>query len=270
MTRGGNVAPRRRNQPNEMNLLLQRVVFLAVVMGGLTGAGAYSSGGAGTGSAAVPFASGEQLDYRISWNSALTAATARMRVVEQRPFFGRTAWHFQTRAQTVEPIRFLYKLDDQFDSYTDAATLAGMQYEMYIREQNRNEDSVIRMSPEGEPAGDDGPTVRVPAGTRDPLGFLYSLRAMDWSRADAVKMNVYDGKKLYELRIRRLATAQPVTVPAGSYAATKLEMRAFERGREVRNTLFNIWLSEDSAKRPVLIEADLPIGTFRVELERAK
>lgn len=219
--------------------------------------------------AAVPFASGEQLDYRISWNSALTAATARMRVVEQRPFYGRTAWHFQTRAQSVEPVRFLYKLDDQFDSYTDAATLAGIQYEMYIREQNRNEDSIIRMSREGEPADDDGPTVRVPEGTRDPLGFLYSLRAVDWSRSEAVKMNVYDGKKLYELRIRRLATAQAVTVPAGSYAATKLEMRAFERGREVRNTLFHVWLSEDSGKRPVLIEADLPIGTFRVELERA-
>lgn len=217
---------------------------------------------------AVPFGAGEQLDYRIGWEKFLTAATARMRVVERRPFYGRMAWHFQTRARTVEPVRFLYALDDQFDSYTDAATLAGLQYETYLREPGKKEDNIVRMSTKEQPAGDDGPTVRVPEGTRDPLGALYSLRAHDWSRAETLQMPVYDGKKLYELRARKARVGEAVTVPAGSYKTTLLELHVYERGRELRDTLFRIWLSDDAGRVPVRIEAGLPVGTFRVELER--
>lgn len=217
--------------------------------------------------AAVPFWSGEQLDYRVGWQNFLTAATARLRVIERRPFHGRTAWHFQARARTVEPVRYLYLLDDQFDSYTDTATLAGLQYETYIREQGREEDSVVRLSTDGDPAGDNDPSVRVPPGTRDPLGALYSLRATDWSATDRARISVYDGKKLYELRVR-VAGRGKILVPAGTYAATKLELRVFERGREKQNTLFRVWLAEDASRIPVLMEAELPFGTFRVELER--
>jgi len=131
--------------------------------------------------APVPFTSGEQLHYRIGWQNFLTAATARLSVVERRPFYGRTAWHFQAKARTAEPVRLLYTLDDQFDSYTDTVSLAGLQYEVHIREQGRQEDTVVRMSNEGQPATGEEPTVRVPAGTRDPLGAFYSLRAADWN-----------------------------------------------------------------------------------------
>jgi len=220
--------------------------------------------------AAVPFPAGEHLDYRVGWQDFLTAATARLRVVERRPFYGRVAWHFQARARTVEPVRLLYTLDDQFDSYTDTTTLAALQYEAYLREQGKQEDSIVRMSTEDDPAPGDGPSVRVPPGTRDPLGLFYGLRAIDWSQTREMHIPVYDGKKLYEVRACKAGVRQAITVPAGSYAATKIELRVFERGRELRNTLFTFWLAEDEARTPVLVRADLPFGTFRVELERVR
>ena len=219
--------------------------------------------------AAVPFAVGEQLEYRVGQNF-LTAATAQLRVVDRKPFSGRNAWHFQARAQTVDPVRLLYTLDDQFDSYTDAATLAGLQYVTHVRETRRQEDAVVRMSNEGDAASGDQPSVRVPAGTRDPLGALYALRATDWAGTETLTLPVYDGKKLYEMRVRRLERGEEVEVAAGTYDATRLELRLFERGRETQGTRFQVWISEDPRRLPVLIEAELPFGTFRVELERVR
>ena len=216
--------------------------------------------------AAVPFRAGEQLDYRVGWQAIATAATVQFRVVERRPFYGRTAWHFQTNARTVEPASYLYSLNDQFDSYTDTTTLGGIQYEMYIREQDRKENNIIRMSTEGEPASGNGPSVRVPAGTRDPIGTLFWLRAVDWAKTAEARTNVYDGKKLYELRVRRVAEREEVRVVAGQYTATKLELRVYDRGREVQSTSFVCWLAQDAARTPVLIEAETPVGDVRVEL----
>jgi len=226
--------------------------------------------GAGSAEAAVPFRVGEKLDYRVGWQTFLTAATAQVRVEERRPFYGRTAWHFQASARTVEPVRYLYTLDDQFDSYTDTVSLGSMQYETYLREMGGREDTRIRMSADGEAEHGDGPTVRVPPGTRDPLGAFFSLRAVDWEKTTETKMHVYDGKKLYELRARKVGPAETVTVPAGEFSATRIEMRVYERNRELASTRFQVWLAQDPPKTPVLAEAELPFGSFRVELTRVE
>lgn len=218
----------------------------------------------------VQFRVGEKLDYRVGWQSFLTAATAQIRVEARRPFYGRTAWHFQATAHTVEPVRYLYTLDDQFDSYTDTTSLASLQYETYLREMGSREDTRIRMSTDGDADNVDGPSVRVPPGTRDPLGAFFSLRAVDWERDTETRMPVYDGKKLYELRARKVGAGESVTVPAGEFSATRIEMRVFDRSRELTGTRFRLWLARDPARTPVLVEADLPIGTFRVELTRVQ
>jgi hypothetical protein len=218
----------------------------------------------------VPFRVGEKLDYRVGWQNFLTAATAQIRVEARRPFYGRTAWHFQATARTVEPVRYLYTLDDQFDSYTDTTSLASLQYETYLREMGSRDDTRIRMSTDGDADSTDGPSVRVPPGTRDPLGAFFSLRAVDWEQTPEARMPVYDGKKLYELRARKVGAEESVTVPAGDYSATRIEMRVYERNREVTGARFQFWLARDPARTPVLIEAELPIGTFRVELTGAQ
>jgi len=40
----------------------------------------------------------------------------------------------------------VFELDDQFDSYSDAATLASMQYEMHLSERGQKVESVQRMT----------------------------------------------------------------------------------------------------------------------------
>ena len=83
-------------------------------------------------------------------------------------------------------------------------------------------------------------------------------------------MPVYDGKKLYELRVRKAGGSEEITVPAGTFRAIRLDLRVYERGRELQNSRFSVWLEKNAPHVPVLIEAELPFGTFRVELERTR
>jgi hypothetical protein len=217
----------------------------------------------------VPFRAGEKLEFRGGWQFYDGAATLKLGVIDQRAFSGRPAWHFQAQATTLNPLRYIFILDDQFDSYSDAAELASRQYEAYIREQDKHEDRISRMSHEGEPAPAGGAAVRVPAGTRDPLGALYFLRSVDWTRISTVTMPVYDGKKLYELRARLGRAAEPTEVPAGRFTASRIDLRVYERRRELTQVRISLWLANDAARTPVRVEAELPFGPVRAELSRA-
>ena len=218
----------------------------------------------------VPFRAGEKLEFRGGWQFYNGGATLKLAAVEQRPVSGRAAWHFQAQATTLNPLRYIFILDDQFDSYSDAASIASLQYEQYIREQNKREEHIFRMSHEGEPVPADTAVVRVPAGTRDPLGALYFLRTVDWSRAPAVTMPVFDGKKVYELHARLSNHAEDVEVPAGNFTASRIDLRISERGRDVTTVRISLWLANDTARTPVRVEAELPFGAVRAELYRVE
>ena len=60
-----------------------------------------------------------------------------------------------------------------------------------------------------------------------------------------------------------------VSVPAGKFTASKREIRVFDNGAEMKDAHFLLYLANDAARTPVLMEAVLPVATARVELKKA-
>lgn len=216
--------------------------------------------------AAVPFATGERLSFRVIWSKfSVNAATIQLAVVERRDFFGRMAWHFRALAQTIDTMRVLYPLDDQLDSYTDAAQLNSMQYEMYLHEQGKQQTSSWRLISDGSPAPANVTAARVSPGTRDPISLLYMLRAADWKTTPQLRAPVFDGRNLYDV-VARLESSEQAIVPAGQFSASKISVRVYDHGQELSSTHFTVWLAQDATRTPVLVETELPIGTARLEM----
>jgi hypothetical protein len=216
--------------------------------------------------AVMPFHVGETLKYQVAWATFTTAAAVQMIVAERRDLFGWGTWHFRAVAHTVSPVRSLFAIDDQFDSYTDAASLESRQYEMYLNEMGKKQDRVIHLLPMGQAPRGDLPRVVVLPGTRDPLGALYALRGVDWQKTPEFRAPVYDGRDVYELRARLVATSEPIAVAAGNYSASRISIHLFQHDKEVSGMSFSAWLAHDPARTPVLLQAELPFGNLRVEL----
>lgn len=215
----------------------------------------------------VPFHVGERLAFRVLWSKyAVHAARLEFAVVALGRYFSHEAWHFRLQAHTTDTTRMVYSLDDQFDSYTDAARLISLQYEMYIREQGKQQTDAWRITTAGNAAPPHAAVARVLPGTRDPIGLLYVLRATDWRSRTELRTPVFDGHHLYEVVARRGPELEKVTVPAGQFDALRIEVRVFDRGRKLSGTHFSLWLARDATRTPVLIEAVVPIGTARIEL----
>jgi hypothetical protein len=216
--------------------------------------------------AVVPFRAGERISYRVLWSKySVNAGNIDFAVVEHRDFFGHSAWHFRATAQTVNTMRIVYPLDDQFDSYTDASQLTSLQYEMYLHEQGKEQSSSWRMISDGSPAPRDVSAARVLPGTRDVIGLLYALRAANWKSTPEFHAPVFDGRNLYDVVARLADPSVQITLAAGTAAGSKIDLRVFQHGEDVAGTHFSVWLALDAARTPLLVEAELPIGTARVE-----
>ena len=217
----------------------------------------------------VPFRAGETLNFSGQWLGMSGAITAELSVPEQRAVYGRDAWHLRAQLHTNNPLRYLVAVDDQFDAYDALAELLGLQFEMYLHESGRSETHLFRLAPTPVEARANVTDVRVPQGTRDPLGMLYLLRTVDWQKASEARGPVFDGRKIYDVRAQLATPQQEISVTAGKYNASGIAVRVFENGSEMTNTKLKLWIAHDAAHTPVLLEMELPIGTGRVELTRA-
>ena len=219
----------------------------------------------------LPLRDGEVLDYTANVASLNNVATLTLKVVGRGNFAGKSTWHLQATAHTQNALRMVFELDDQFDSYSDAGTLASMQYEMRLNERGQKVESKQRMTAMGsEPAPADATAARVLPGTRDPLGLMQYLRNVEWGKTPAVRSPVYDGHKLYEVRAKITSASESVIVPAGKYAASKIEIHVFEGGVEMKDASFTLHLANNAGRTPVLLEAIMPFATARVELQKEK
>lgn len=219
----------------------------------------------------LPLRGGEVLEYTANVASLNNVANLKLEVREHKDFFGKSAWHLQAFAHTENPLRMVFELDDQFDSYSDATTMTSLQYEMHLSERGQKVSSVQRMTVTGkEPAPPDATEARVLPGTRDPLGMMQYLRNVDWTKTTEVRGPVYDGHKLYDVSAKLTGSGEAVTVPAGSYKTSKIEIRVFDNGQEMKDAHFTVYFANAVARTPVLLEAIMPFATARVELKRAK
>lgn len=214
----------------------------------------------------MPFRPGERLNYQVSWAAFTTAASLELSIPEVRDLYGWHTWHFRASAHTTNTVRALFAIDDEFDSYTDGTTLESRQLESYLNEMGRKQDEQWRFVAEGQASRAPEPTLIVLPGTRDPLGALYALRAVDWQRVPEIRAPVYDGHQFYEMRAKMEGSSEVVEVAAGRFSTARITVQVFQHNKEVSGIDFAMWLASDSARTPVLMRAELPFGTLRVEL----
>ena len=240
-----------------------------------TGAGASPAAkmvpAADPGPPGLPLKGGEVLDFTADVAKVSNVATLELQTVEKRNFYGTNAWHLQAFAHTQNPLRMVFELDDQFDSYSDAATMTSMQYEMHLSERGQKVTSVQHLTSTGRDATPPNAVqTHVLPGTRDPLGMMQYLRHVDWTKMQKVEGPVYDGHKLYDVTASLAGSGQSVTVPAGTYSTDKVEIRVFDNGQEMNDAHFFVYFAKNDARTPVLLEAEMPFAAARVALKSVK
>ena len=228
----------------------------------------------------VPFKPGETLAYDISWAAFMTAATATVSVKEKRPSYDSIAYYIVAEGQPTSLVAALYKLYYKADTLLDAYTLLPQRGSLYSQEAGRQHLRATRFQQETHKAQyevQSGPTLTnvdaradlsIPASTQDAVSVIYALRALEMKPGATVVIPLSINGNTYHVRVVT-ANRESVSCGLGTVSAWKLIPSLVDTQGESEAQNMALWISDDSRRLPVLMQAEFAVGTFKLTLRTA-
>jgi hypothetical protein len=224
----------------------------------------------------VPFKIGETLTYDISWSSYVTAGTAVMIVKEKRPSYNSTAYYIVAEGRPTPLVAKLYSLYYKFDTLLDSYTLLPQRGSVYQEEGSRHRLKVSKFDQnahkvifEYQAAGTATDTFAVPAYVQDALSAVYVLRSVPLKAGDRMTMPVTDNGSNYKVQVE-VAPAEQLKMASSELKAWKLRLGILDASGKPQARNVALWISDDARRLPMKLQADLPVGSFNLNLREAR
>jgi len=216
----------------------------------------------------------EQLTFEVSWVGA-RAGTIVM--TSQQSDSQITPGHLRVRvkADTSKFFSRFFRVRDQFESCFQQDDFRSLMFRKKIREgRYRRIERTTFDHPNGTFQRLTGKLFfqktlsgTIPAGVLDPISSLYYMRARSLVIGEQLVFKAYADGKSYEIFVR-IEQGKTIKTSAGQWDTVRLTPMPTFEGRVFRKgeSKLSIWLATTEPRLPVLIEADLPIGSLRAEL----
>jgi hypothetical protein len=224
----------------------------------------------------VPYKAGEVLAFDISWSDYLTAANATVTVRDKRSSFGSTAYYLVAEGQPVGLLAAIYSVYYKVDSLVDVSTLLPQRGSVFSQEGRHRRMQVTRFDQGQRRATYEMTTttvykreLRLTSPAHDPLSALFFLRTLTMRQGETTAMAVVNDGELFNVNVT-IAGRETLETPLGRQSAWKLIPRVLDsRGKPAGDELA-IWISDDSRRLPLRIDAKLEVGVFRLVLREAR
>ncbi|MEO7168503.1 MAG: DUF3108 domain-containing protein [Spartobacteria bacterium] len=216
--------------------------------------------------------------YHFGWND-LVAATAEIR-------FGAKDGQLQLQGagQTNNVVRSLWKFDTRLRALADPVTLRpiAMHQVDVTRKKTVTTDLVFKPG-SVERVRFDNKTAKKPApktfafasGVYDLHSALLTLRSQPMREGDSYRLVVYPATSPYLANLTVVGRS-PLTVAAGTYPAIKLDVHLDKIGKKgelephKKFRRASVWLSDDSDRLLLRVEASIFVGTVFTELQSVR
>jgi len=212
--------------------------------------------------AARPFRVGERLSYEVRFGPVrVGTATMEVRGIEQ--VRGQRAYH---AAFEVRGGNRLYAVNDHYESWFSASTLASLRYAQNIDQGSYERLRRFEIFPEKRVFREEGkaeePSVAEPL---DDASFLYFLRTVPLEVGRTYTFDRYFRPDRNPVTVRVLRRER-VRVPAGEFDAVVVQPVIKTKGIFSEGGRAEVWFAADSTRRILQIRSRLKFGTLSLHL----
>jgi hypothetical protein len=217
-------------------------------------------------SKAVPFSSGERMEYvaKLGWNHV---GEGSMEIVGVEDIRGRPAVHTSFR---LKGRWFFFSAYYLLESWVDQATFTSVRFTQDNDEDPSEKDRVYEIFPDRQTYrvnnGDEQPSVPEPL---DEGALLYFVRTMDLEVGQTYTLNRYfrpDRNPVIVKVLRR----ETVDVPAGKFNTIVIQPIIKSKGIFSEGGQAQIWLSDDKDRVMVQMRVRLKVATINLQLKRLR
>jgi hypothetical protein len=231
--------------------------------------------------AAVPapaggLVSGELLEYDIYWG-AIYVGRSYLKIERTVDISSRPVWHIVSEAKSGAFINNFYKVADRNDAWMDAQDLTSHGYYKKIHEGGHFfNEWVIFDGPGKRYYGRKMNKKRVPADfegalegpVNDVLSALYRLRTMPLALGKPLALDV-NSKRNWRLSVKA-EKSEKISTAYGKKKCLLIEPMVGEDGIFVAKAgrRMLVWITEDELKLPMMLRAEIFIGSVTAKLVR--
>ena len=219
---------------------------------------------------------GETLEYDIYWG-AIYVGKSYIKVVGTVQISSRTAWHIVSEAKSGSFLQNFYTVQDRNDAWMDAADLHSYGYYKKINEGKYfyNEWVVFdgpgkrfygeKLNKKREVSSFEGPLEKQ---VNDALSAVYRLRSLSLAVDGKVEMDV-NTRRNWRLSIKA-EKSEKISTGYGKKKCLVLEPMVGDEGLFVAKAgrRMLIWITDDELKLPMMLKAEIFIGSVTARLVR--
>lgn len=223
-------------------------------------------------------AHGESLTFRIHYG-ILNAGTATL-TTRALNFQGTPHLYSRGVGQTTGAVKTFFKVDDLYESYIDINTGLPTYYVRNVKEGgysqhlqtvfNHNNNTLV-LTDKKTPANG-SKTIKSVKGVQDMLSCFYYLRsksAAELKTGALINMNVWIDDEMFPFQLKVLGT-EDLKTKFGTVNCIKI-VPSVKSGRVFKEKEgVTMWVTNDANHIPMLIKADLAVGSLKASLDDFK
>ena len=230
------------------------------------------------------FAPGETITYKAYYNWGfiwLHAGDVEFRVTSKR-YEGRDVYHLYGYGTSFKSYDWIFKIREKYQSYVDPETLMPLWYERDVYEGGYTafedykfdyDNHVIHTYVQkGKRDGVNGSLPLTPC-LFDVMTAVYYFRSFDFSQyrtGDRIPLNMILDSETYNLHMRYLGKEEVKTRDKKKYKCLKFAVQLVEGSIFKGDEDAVIWVTDDDNRVPVIVEAQILVGSVKAILNEAK
>lgn len=223
------------------------------------------------------YQNGEFLKFRVHYGF-VTAGYATL-AVEEKSMHGENVNHVKGYGTTTGMSRFFFKVEDQYESYINTTNDRPYRFIRNIDEGGHTKDFVVDFDHDANKAyvlnreTNKEEIVHFPKDAQDMVSSFYYLRnnlnTKNIKAGQEVYMDMFMDKEIYKFKLKFLGRE---TLRTKFGVISSLKFRPYvEAGRVFKEKeSLTVWISDDENKIPLLIKADLAVGSLKATLTEFK
>jgi hypothetical protein len=226
----------------------------------------------------IPFRNGEKITWGPVWVDAGEVTFS----VEKAEYRGQAAFHFISTGSTYKGYDFLFKVRDYYDSWVDPVSFRSFEFRRQINEGgyvlfngilffNGPGYALSNTKRPDKPIKTD--TIKIRPCLFDMLSSVYYVRSLDLNsmKENAVlPVEVLIDDSVFHINVKKLGkevkeNRDGTRYPCIKLSATMVEGTIFKKDEEAL-----IWITDDTNKVPIIVEAKIIVGTVKAYLKEAQ
>lgn len=214
------------------------------------------------------FVPGEQLKFRVHYGF-MDAGEATLTVSPTlKTVFGKSCYQVIGEGKSVGAFDWFFKVRDRYESYIDKDAMLPWYFVRDVREGGYKVNQKVKFDHVNGLATSEKKAVKTPKHVQDLLSAFYFARTIDFSRAapgDTFVIQTYLDDAIFPMMLKYTGKVI-LSTDKGKVRCMKFKPYVMEGRVFKEQESMTIWISDDKNRLPVRAEANLMVGSIKMDL----